>query len=336
MRYLVLALLTLSISCSDKDKNNPPLSHTPADQTETPTSPEKLEDEESQSSTPTVITEEFLDTEIAVLTQEIKNQLESDPLSGEKKSRNVLLANRIYKINFSHGNKSSLSFVTHSKMAYKFNQTGTQGNTQYFQSFEKAKSPAYKAEAKIVKSTSEKKIIILKITETTTEATVHVFYVIKNGTLRPVYTKNVDYAENLSKTSKVFIQRLIERPQVRGEFYGVITEDDNYSLASRFVLTISNNFMLESLPLMGQAYNPDHHIQIPLIVESAHFWKTACGVLCGGGVSYSAAKDFTYLVETPRNPVELKALNIDLKLEALEKIDGKVGSLPLKLFVRFK
>lgn len=346
MRFLfVIALLITTISCSD-DKSSPAKKSSPAPEgTETPTTAETTNplphtnNEFDTAPTPTV-TDKYLDLYSSVLIQEIRNQISKDPAIHANKLLNVEFANRIFKVNFIQGRQPKLSFVTHSAKAYDFQLVNTKGKHQFFNAYkaskgiysnERVKEVVYTAEVHNVRTEKNKSVAIIKFKDIQSNAIVHLFYIHKSGTVQTRYLTGNDYASELTKTSKVFLQRVLENNSVVGEFYGVITEERNISNASRFNLTVSDNFLLLSQPISGHL-RPDQPNVIPMITDYKSFWK----MFFFGSTAYQVIKDASYIIESERNPVELKALNIDLRIEAIEKVQGKSNTLPIKFFVEFK
>jgi hypothetical protein len=336
---LIASLLFTNISCSNKVSKSIASSKKPTpskDATDTP----KPSPAPAVTAPSPVVGEKFVDAYTSVLIQEIKNQLSNDPLSNEKRIQNVEFANRIFKINYKFGSPSELSIITHTDKVFNFTQTSTQGNAQYFNAYENSKEfilsergPAiFSAEAKTFKSARDHKTVtIIKIKDVESGAIVHIFYVKKSGVVTYSFVDGFDYGRELTKTSKIFLDRLKENPSVVGEFYGVITEDANVSNASRFNLIVSDNFTLESQPLVNH-FRQDQPNLVPLSVDYRSFWK----LFFFGSTAYKVIKDSSYIIESERNPVELTALNLELKIEAQEKIKGQKSTLPLRLFVKFR
>jgi len=252
----------------------------------------------------------------------------------------VEFANRIFKVNLIQGAQPKLSFVTHSAKAYNFTLVNTKGKHQFFNAYKPSKSlysnekpqeVIYTAEVHNVRTEKNRSVAIVKFKDIQSNAVVHLFYIKKTGSVRTRYIKGNDYAGELTKTSKVFLQRVLEDNSVVGEFYGIITEERNISNATRFNLTISDNFLLLSQPIAGHL-RPDQPNVIPLITDYKSFWK----MFFFGSTAYQVIKDASYIIESERNPVELKALNIDLRIEAVEQIQSKSNTLPIKFFVEFK
>lgn len=341
IRILMVLCLFVTAACSDKSQK--PVSTQPAPAQESAPQSDSKEPTEAEA-TPTYdtepppkVTENHVDTYAALVIQNIKEQIANDPLSNQNKILNVEFANRIYKVNFTEGKSPQLSFVTHTAKAFKFILTNSNGNTQYMNSFKSKgilldstkRVSLYAAEVKKIRSTKNISLYTIKIKDIESNAIVHVVYVRKNGTVQYKYLPGYDYSRDLSKTSKVFLQKLKEDNSVEGEFYGVITEDDNISNASRFTLTISDNFIMESLPLTAQSSQTR---TLPLIVDYKSFWKQ----FFFGSIAYKVISDSVYKIESLRNPVELSALNLGIRVEGGERIEGKKNSLPINLFINFK
>ncbi|MES2769708.1 MAG: hypothetical protein V4596_11245 [Bdellovibrionota bacterium] len=339
----IIGLLITAVSCSDDKSNSPSTSTSEPTPTETsadaPAAPTPAAESDNDSplydtTPPPPANEKYLDTYTSVLIQEVRNQVANDPVTRDNKILNVEFANRILEINFTPGPHPKLSFTTHSSDAFKFELVNTNGNVQFFNVYKPAKtaiekksrSVLYTAEAKNVRTQKNKTLTIIKIKDVISNAVVHVFYITKSGTIKASHLPGYSYTRDLTKNSKIFLDNLIENNNVEGEFYGVITEQKNTSSASKFSLTVSDSFLL-----FGN-YRADTQDRIPL---SAHY-KSAWKLFFGGSASYMVISDPSYRIESERDPVELNALNLDINVEAKEKIKGKSNTLPIKLFVQFK
>jgi hypothetical protein len=347
-----VGLLFVAVSCSDKGKNptirNP---QTPSEETP-PTQDTNVPAESSTApgvSLPVVtepvvtpplqnqVTEKNVDVHTSTYISELKEQLSHDPLSHEKRIRNVEFANRVFEVDFKFSQKSPhLSLVTHSAKAFQFEFVSHNANVFYFNAYENRKdildksvrATVFSAEATILSQQPKKTVAIIRIKDIETTAIINIFYVKKAGSLVPVYLPGNDYVNDLTKTSKVFLQRLIEDSDVEGSFYSVITEERNISTASKFRLSVSNNFTLESAALLGN-YREDQPNLVPLKIDYKSFWK----IFFFGSTAYKVIKEASYIIESPRNPVELSALNLQLKIEGKEKIKGQKNTLPLQLHI---
>jgi hypothetical protein len=337
LRILLAVALSFLISCSNKTSKYPPPATPPSTTNEnekTPAAPVDIPVVEP------VVGEKYIDAYTSVLIQEIKNQLATKTLSSDMRIQNVEFANRIYKINYHYGPHSQLSITTYTNKVFNFRQTSSEKNIQYFNAYEDSKdfmsrekaTAAYSAQATTYESVKDKKIVTtIKIKDLETNAEVHIFYVKKVGTVTSSMLKGYDYGRELTPTSKVFLERLKKNPQVIGEFYGVITEERNVSNASRFNLTVSDSFTLESQPLVNLLHNDQPNL-VPMSVDYVSFWK----LLFFGSASYTVIKDSAYIIESERNPIELTALNLDIKIEGHEKIKGQKNTLPVRFFIKFK
>lgn len=341
---LALCFLLYIAACSDKDSDMPfPLAQ--PDQQNTETTQSKSNETENEevvdTENPLPLTEEsqtdrsILDTEVAIIMQAYKDELIKQNLSDDRKIPNVEFANRISKINFKYSNKSSLKLYTHTQRSFNFKYIETKNNVQHFASHEGANTIIYKAEVRPLKVSPKKLIALIKIIDVPNRSVVQFFYVKRTGQIeKRLYDSNIDYSKNLKAISKRFIQRLIERPDVTGEFFEVITENPNVSNASHFKLTISDNFILESQPLASFS-SVNYNFPIPLKADSKSSWRTLCGVFCNGGVSYIAASDFTYSPHEFFKAIELNVIQINFKLDATERAQQK-STLPYGILIKFK
>jgi hypothetical protein len=211
-------------------------------------------------------------------------------------------------------------------------------NVQYFTAFDLEglnalfganKSAVYAAEATTVKATNNKTVTVIKIKDVESHAVIHVVYVRKTGQVTPTLVEGYDYSRQLTKNSKVFIDRTRENPKVEGVFYNVITEERNNSDASRFKLAISNIFTMESQPLTD--FDASDSKLLPLSIDYLDFGKS----FFFGSASYTVIRDSSYVMASERNPTELNNLTIALKIEAKEIIKGQKNTLPLRFYIQF-
>lgn len=341
---MLIGLLFVAVSCSDKgrnpqpDKSSPDKSSQTKPASETDISEPDIPDEPVVIPPPqNIVTEKNIDVFTSSRIADIRDQLSHDPLSHGKRIKNVEFANRIFQVNFEYTSKfSRLSLVTHSAKAFQFEYVSHNANVIYFNAYENRKdildksvrAAIYSAEATILRDEPEKTVAVIRIKDIETTAIVNIFYVKKRGNLKPAYLSSIDYVNNLTKTSKVFLQRITENPKVVGSFYSVITEERNISSASKFTLNISNNFTLESAPILD-SYRDDQPNLVPLKIDYRSFWK----IFFFGSTAYKVIKEASYIIETPRNPVELTALNLQIKIDGKEKVKGQKNTLPLQLHI---
>lgn len=341
---MLIGLLFIAASCSDKGRNPTPTFNPPAHQPDEPSQTKPAEESDIPDEPVVVpppqnqVTEENIDVFTSTRIAEIRDHLSHDPLSHDKRIRNVEFANRIFQVNFEYTSSKlpRLSLVTHSAKAFQFEYASRNANVIYFNAYENRKdildksirAAIYSAEATILSDEPGKTVAVIRIKDIETTAIVNIFYVKKTGSLRPVYLPSIDYVDDLTKTSKVFLQRLTENPDVVGSFYSVITEERNISSASKFTLSISDNFTLESAPILD-SYRDDQPNLVPLKIDYESFWR----IFFFGSTAYKVIKEASYIIETPRNPVELTALNLQIKIEGKEKIKGQKNTLPLQLHI---
>ncbi len=339
----IIGLLITAISCSD-DKSKNPVTSTPGTTTteaspDIPGTPTPTAESDNgaplyDTTPPPPANEKYLDTYTSVLIQEVRNQVATDPVTRDNKILNVEFANRILEINFTPGPHPKFNFTTHSSDAFKFELVNTNGNVQFFNAYKPAKtaiekksrSVLYTAEVKNVRTQKNKTLSIIKIKDVISNAVVHVFYITKSGTIKASHLPGYNYTRDLTDNSTVFLDNLIKNNNVESEFYAVITEQKNTSSASRFSLTVSDSFLL-----FGH-YRADTQDRIPLNTDYKNAWE----LFFGGSASYMVISDPSYRIESERDPVELNALNLDINVEAKEKIKGKSNTLPIKLFIQFK
>ena len=347
---LIIMSLVFFVSCSDNKPSEPttnkeniseiPQEALPEEATTEVIMEKDVEVNKTEATNTTDTNEQYKDYYTSTIIQEIKNQISNDPLLQERKIQNVEFANRIYKVNFTPGNHSKLSLISHTNKPYHLAQVAQKNKTQYFSL--KNDEIHYSAEAKTINHANGTIVSIIKVNEHSTPsqiyASFYIFYIKKTGTVSASFMKGHDYSKDISKTSKVFLARLIENPSVEGEFYSIITDDNastaqdrNISSASRFKLTISDNFTLESHPLNSNV-KADLNYLIPLTIDYKSFWK----IFFGGSTAYTVIKNPSYHVESLLNPAELTAFNLVMKIDGSENADKIRTPVPLGLFIKFK
>ncbi len=344
----LIALLSL-MACSDKSeievKEPTTTQEQPApaakesasdDQTKNETkSPTEIDIAETQIPLP-----QNLDYRIVPVLTELRNQVRIDPYELNNPIGNVEFANRILEVKFQHKKTSSLELITHTKKGLIFRQTSQNENTQYFEAFEHnvnfyalipvaTRKVAYLAEATTTE-TKNQTVTILKIRDVEANAVIHILYVKKKGLVMYSLEKGYDYGRELTDTSRRLLERLIEDPDVEGTFYTVITKEPNFSNAYRFRVNVGNDFVMESYPLFRHYVENQPNV-VPLKVRYKSFLQT----MFFGSAAYSAINEPQYSIEADRNPVELKTLNIDIKLDAHSKTKREKHTVPVRLHFRF-
>lgn len=285
-----------------------------------------------------------LDYIIVPILTELRNQLKSDPYESANAIKNVQFANRILEVRFSYGKTSELKVITHTKKGISFVQVSPRSEhglgTQYFESYIKDSNfygltpkgdqvLTYTAEAKTTQ-TKNKTVSVIKINDVETGASIYVLYAHKMGSLGYTLSKGIDYSKELTPTSRVFLERLLENPKAEAKFYTILTREQNVSNAYRFNISVSDTFTMETFPLFKH-YSPSQPSVVPLRLKYKSFFRT----MFFGSTAYSAIGEPTYIIHTDRNPVELKTLDIAMTLDAHEIKKGKRHSVPITLRFRF-